>query len=202
MRVTGRTVRAWSGDWVDTRYQLRFTLLMVLVGVGLMAGLGWIVASKARAATAVSVHAVEAHPEYFKDPDAAMRRLLERERTLDRLLLDFGIALTIGLFFYGLRMTHRIVDPLERIGRHLDGFRHGRFTTVEPLPAGDQLAEFYDRFKTAHASLRRTEAEDALRMKTAAEAIEAAGLAGRSLELRACTERMRARAQEKEAGLG
>lgn len=194
--------RGWPSRLIDRHYQLRFSLIMVLICVALMTGLGWMVLQKTRAATAVSLHAVWTHPEYFSDPDAETRRLVERERVVTRLLVDFGIVLTIALFFYGLRMTHKVANPLQRIGRHLERIRDGRFAAVEPPPGSDSLGDLYQRFRAAHAVLRSAEQDDVAGLREILAVLEKDPVLARSPEIARSLEDIKALLHHKEASLG
>jgi hypothetical protein len=90
-------------------------------------------------------------------------------------LIATGIALMLGLAFYGIKMTHRVAGPLFKVSLYLAKMRDGRFDKVYNLRKGDQLVEFYEHFKTAHAGVVKLEREDIDHVKAVIVAAEAAG---------------------------
>jgi hypothetical protein len=103
---------------------------------------------------------------------------LERNRELIlAVLIATGIALMLGLAFYGIKMTHKVAGPLFKVSLYLAKMRDGRFDKVYNLRKGDQLVEFYDHFKAAHAGVVKLEREDIDHAREIVAAAEAAGLA-------------------------
>ena len=98
-----------------------------------------------------------------------------RERIL-AVLVATGIALMLGLAFYGIKMTHKVAGPLFKVSLYLAKMRDGRFDKVYNLRKGDQLVEFYDHFKAAHAGIVKLEREDIDHARQIVAAAEAAGL--------------------------
>jgi hypothetical protein len=90
-------------------------------------------------------------------------------------LIATGIALMLGLAFYGIKMTHRVAGPLFKVSLYLAKMRDGRFDKVYNLRKGDQLVDFYDHFKTAHAGVVKIEREDVDQLKAVIAAAEGAG---------------------------
>lgn len=92
-------------------------------------------------------------------------------------LIATGMLLVFGLGAYGLKMTHRVAGPLFKVGLYLAKMREGRLDKVYNLRKGDQLLEFYEHFKHAHAGVVKMEKEDIERIKVVIAAAEAAGKA-------------------------
>ncbi len=91
-------------------------------------------------------------------------------------LIGPGIVLVLGLAFYGIKMTHRVAGPLFKVSLYLAKMRDGRFDKVYNLRKGDQLVDFYEHFKSAHAGVVKIEKEDIEQLKTVIAAAEEAGL--------------------------
>lgn len=64
-----------------------------------------------------------------------------------------SVVLIIGLAFYGIKMTHKVAGPLFKVSLYLNKMRDGRFDKVWNLRKGDQLVDFYEHFKAAHAGI-------------------------------------------------
>jgi hypothetical protein len=101
---------------------------------------------------------------------------LERGRMLILwVLVATGLVLVIGLAVYGIKMTHRVAGPLFKISLYLAKMKDGRFDKVWNLRKGDQLVEFYEHFKAAHAGVVTVEKSDIEQMKAVIAAAKAAG---------------------------
>jgi hypothetical protein len=188
---------------LDTEYQLVFTTLLIASCALFMAGLGWLVHKEALTATKTAVQDVQGQPTI--EPEVArmtIEALVDRRVLLDRLLIGLGVALSAGLFVYGLKMTHRVAGPLHKVSLYCDKVAAGRFDTVHNLRRGDQLVDFYEHFKQAHAAVRKREELDVAALRAALAAAEEADLASRSPELEARLADLRTILARKEAGLG
>ena len=107
--------------------------------------------------------------------DAAKRNL---ERGRDRILwvmIGTGLLLVLGLAVYGIKMTHKVAGPLFKVSLYLKKMRDGRFDKVYNLRKGDQLIEFYEHFRHAHAGVVKMQQADIERVRAVITAAEAAG---------------------------
>ena len=106
-------------------------------------------------------------------------------------MIATGLALVIGLAAYGLKMTHRVAGPLFKVSLYLSKMREGRFDKVYNLRKGDQLIDFYDHFKHAHAGVVAMQQADIARIAAVIAAAEASGAGNHPAiaELRALLDR-------------
>jgi hypothetical protein len=101
---------------------------------------------------------------------------LERGRLLILyVLIGTGLLLIAGLAVYGIKMTHKVAGPLFKVSLYLAKMRDGRFDKVWNLRKGDQLVDFYEHFKTAHAGVVQMEKDDIAKLRAVVAAAEAAG---------------------------
>jgi hypothetical protein len=101
---------------------------------------------------------------------------LERGRLMILyVMIGTGLFLVFGLAIYGIKMTHRVAGPLFKVQLYLAKMRDGRFDRVYNLRKGDQLVEFYDHFKAAHAGVVKLQQDDLDRLRAVIAAAEAAG---------------------------
>jgi hypothetical protein len=91
-------------------------------------------------------------------------------------LIGTGLLLMLGLALYGIKMTHRVAGPLFKVSLYFAKMRDGRLDKVYNLRKGDQLVDFYDHFKLAHAGVVQMEKDDIERIKATIAAAEAAGI--------------------------
>jgi hypothetical protein len=91
-------------------------------------------------------------------------------------LIATGLLLTIGLAIYGIKMTHKVAGPLFKVTLYLAKMRDGRYDKVWNLRKGDQLVDFYEHFKSAHAGVVTMEKADIEQLKATIAAAKDAGL--------------------------
>jgi hypothetical protein len=102
---------------------------------------------------------------------------LERGRKLIWwVLVATGIVLSLGLAVYGIKMTHRVAGPMFKVSLYFAKMRDGRLDKVYSLRKGDELVEFYEHFKAAHAGVVNLEREDIERIRELVAAAETAGV--------------------------
>jgi hypothetical protein len=194
--------RSWKNLLINARYQLRFTLFMVLVTAVLMTFLGIWVMKRASRATEVSIANVQGNPEVFPQPEQEIAHLRGRERMVGWLLAGTGALICLGLFAYGIKMTHKVAGPLFKVTSYFDKVRDRKYDTVYNLRKGDQLVEFYEHFKECHAALKKKEQEDIDRLRELIKAADAENLAKKSPEVGKELDNLREVLKHKEASLG
>lgn len=178
---------------LDSRFQLRFTLMMVGISAVLTAGLGALTYHFTREASrVVAVRALDPTDPLAAELAKSMQR---NDQLLLLALIAFGVVLALVMTGYGLRLTHTVAGPLYKISNHLREIRDGHLPKLDPLRRGDQLQAFFVTYKEMHEALMaRTREELRLLDELIAES-ERAGQGG-------IAERLRALKQKKEGFLG
>lgn len=130
---------------VDGRFQWKYTLLIMALGVGLTAIMGGFL--------------YKAHVDNTRLLDLAANQLLQAEVMRgDQIFLLYLIVLVVlmalGLGFWGLIVTHRVSGPLYVVARHLTTLTTGRYPDLRPLRKRDELHDFFATFEEAVAYLR------------------------------------------------
>lgn len=128
--------------------------------------------------------------------------LKDRKQLIFWVLIAVGTILTLGLMFYGIKTTHRVAGPLYKVGLYLDKLRDGRYDAVYNLRKGDQLIEFYNHFKQAHAGMTKWQTDDIERLKAVLAAAEDAKLESKSPEVAEAMSELRELLAKKEKSLG
>ena len=124
--------------------------------------------------------------------------LVHRAETIRWGIVGGGVVLCLGLFLFGIRMTHRVAGPLHRIAAELPRLGEGRFGAPLWIRKGDVLAELYQQFREAIETLRkREENEIAVWQRTVAAASEDPALRDSETMRRLAT-----RLREREDALG
>lgn len=132
---------------------------------------------------------------------ARIAAIKKGEREILYVLVAVGLLLVVGLFGYGIKMTHKVAGPLHKVGLYFDKMGAGVYDDVYNLRKGDQLRDFYDHFKSAHAGLKQLQVEDIEILRAVIERAEAENLAERSPEVAAALDDLRATLKQKEESL-
>lgn len=86
--------------------------------------------------------------------DKQLQSRHEKYQTLLFIFLGvFALVVVVLIFFFNIRMTHRVAGPLFKVGRYFDEITEGRLGNIGVLRKHDQLQDFYRRFKDMHDSL-------------------------------------------------
>jgi len=107
--------------------------------------------------------------------DAAKASLEHGRDRILWVLIATGLLLVLGLAVYGIKMTHKVAGPLFKVSLYLKKMRNGRFDKVYNLRKGDQLLDFYEHFRHAHAGVVKMQQADIERLQAVIAAAEAAG---------------------------
>jgi len=137
---------------VDRRFQLKYTLLLVGMGVviaGLFGGALYLSHLEALRVLARGEEAGE-----------ASRRLLWL-----MLVISLGMAATLSLV--GVVVTHKVAGPVHVMSHYLNVLAGGRYPIMRQLRKGDELQRFFESFQAAVESLRAREAGEADTLRNA-----------------------------------
>ncbi|MCP4446188.1 MAG: hypothetical protein GY811_12705 [Myxococcales bacterium] len=124
-----------------------------------------------------------------------------RNSLITIVMLISGVVLLLGLAVYGIRTTHRVSGPLFKVGLYLKKLENNTYDTVYNLRKGDQLVEFYDHFKDAHAGVTTMQEQDRDRLKDAIKLAKDAGLADSSDEMAESIKELERLLKEKEESI-
>jgi methyl-accepting chemotaxis protein len=222
--------RRWRNFLLDRNYQLKYSMVMVVIAAVLTAGLGYGIlkqtrevaessaelAAKAREASRIvelqelgapDDPSVKEMKKYFSSQDAVhvrhARTMQKQARFVPYALVAFFLLLSVALLLYGIVITHRVAGPLFKISNYLKRITDGRLGVIYDLRKTDELQEFFATFKQMHGAIKQRTEDDATRLGSCAQQAEA--LAGRSAdiapELRELAQRLRNMEDEKKRAL-
>jgi nitrogen fixation/metabolism regulation signal transduction histidine kinase len=145
---------------LDRKYQLRYTLIMVVISSLLTAGLGYVWYQQMRVTSrTIEVKALAS----LSDED--VQRIKDEMSSQDSMrllvLVGFGVLFAVVVAGYGIILTHKVAGPLYKMSRHMNDVRDGKLgRAVYDLRKGDHLQEFFETFKQMHTTLcKQLEAE-------------------------------------------
>ncbi|HEX2572177.1 MAG TPA: hypothetical protein VH877_21715 [Polyangia bacterium] len=189
---TPRQRRQLRNLLLDTRFQLRFTLMMVGISAVLTAGLGALTYHFVREASRVALIALDPNDPLGAELAKSMQR---NDQLLLVALVAFGVVLALVMTGYGLRLTHTVAGPLYKISNLFREIRDGRLPKLRPLRKGDQLQAFFATYREMHEALAERTQEEIRALDELIAESERAGQRG-------MTEQLRALKQKKEGFLG
>jgi hypothetical protein len=144
---------------VDRSFQLKWTFIIVAVGVVISAGLGYFIVRL----NLTNTDLLELDAVYAD-------KVSEFDAMAIYYLIGFVVVMALALFTWGIFMTHRVAGPIFIISRYLGQLGQGQIPQTRPLRKGDDLREFFDTFSSMIAGFReRNLAEAALLAKASAE---------------------------------
>jgi len=130
---------------LDRRYQLKFTIIMVVIASALTAGLGYFWYGEMRKASEIiRINALANLGDAAADQVDGDLAKQDRRRLL--VLAAFGVAFSMLLAGYGIVMTHKVAGPLFKITRHMNDIRENHIHPIWGLREGDQLQDFFRSF--------------------------------------------------------
>jgi signal transduction histidine kinase len=146
---------------IDRGFQLKYTVMLVVLG----AGISSLFAAMIYLAHQDAVRELPALPEvqdYFSRADS----------TLVVRMVGLTVLTAAALGLLGVLVTHRVAGPIYVMSHYVSILAKGRFPLMRPLRKGDELREFFDRFRAAVELMRSREAEEATHLEKALAALE------------------------------
>lgn len=149
---------------IDRKFQLKYTFIIVLVGVLVSALLGFFI-----------YHQMIENTNLL-GIDAEMGAQVEKLDSYTMYyLVSFVVVMALFLFVWGIFITHRVAGPIFIISRYLREIREGVFPQTRPLRKGDELKSFFETFSGMLDHLKGENAQEALLLEKSAAEIRAKG---------------------------
>ena len=165
--VEKKPKRLMKNFLLDKRFQLKYTLAVVIISTAISAGLGYFLYEAHRETSQVSS---------LDDPDldgALAAELASEDRKVLFSLAGFLGALVLALGALGIMATHKIAGPAYAMRRNLSIVADGGIPRMRALRKGDELVRVAEEMIRMCDSLRAREKEDLERIKAAMKAMEA-----------------------------
>jgi len=197
-----RYKRALRNYLIDKSLQLRYVVSVTTLSAIITGVLGYFVWDQSTYASRKIIASLQAPDMDWLDLELKadiVRTLNRSDNTLLYVMMAVGIGLCALLTLYLIVMTHRVAGPLYKVGMYFDRIREGENPKVYDLRAGDQLQDFFAKFKAM---------SDAMRARTQADIAAYDGFLGACATLPASGElghvldELRALARERQASLG
>ncbi len=183
---TGSHQRSVRNYLLDSRFQLKYSGMLVLVALAISGVLGAVIYQTTRAVVVESSALVdeskkvsevsrmnvkdfapdnpELLSEFNREADQHDKLISDQQASLIRgqqkMLLSLVGGLTLMVLcigVLGILFTHRVAGPVFKMKRLLKMVGDGRLHIAESLRKGDELQSFFDTFTAMVASLRERE---------------------------------------------
>ena len=82
----------------------------------------------------------------IEDHFSQLNVIVKQNRVLFFIMIFIGIVLGISLYFYLIRLTHRISGPIYVLSRHVKDVIDGKDPDLRELRKNDEFKEFYNEF--------------------------------------------------------
>ncbi|MCB9599507.1 MAG: hypothetical protein H6721_08910 [Sandaracinus sp.] len=153
---------------LDTRFQLKYTGMVVLVTVAVASVLGWFAYDHSKGQTESMALNIALQPDL--DPDVAANlegwaEAEDRKVLLSIVLGILGLALALG--FTGIIVTHKLVGPAYKMRLLLNQVADGKLKLQGRLRKGDELQELFEAFANMVESLREAQAREVAELDAA-----------------------------------
>ena len=107
-----------------------------------------------------------------------IEQLTNTDQGLVLTMVGAGLGMVLVMSLYLIVLTHKVAGPLFKVSKYFDEMAEGRLSQVWPLRKGDQLRDFYEKFKEMHDTLRARQSADIAALGKFIDACEAAGVGG------------------------
>jgi hypothetical protein len=134
---------------LDRRFQLKYTLAIVLAGGVLFGTMEAFFYDEVRQNSELAMVTPDA--SFAAEMQA---QLLAEDRKVLLILVGFWLALVSTLFVVGVLATHRIVGPLYVMDRYIRRIKDGRAVHARPLRRGDEFHNLYNHINEMAETLR------------------------------------------------
>ncbi|MBN2496433.1 MAG: hypothetical protein JXR96_17700 [Deltaproteobacteria bacterium] len=163
----GKPKRKLRNFLLDRRFQLKYTLAVVLISALISAGLGTLLYQAHRETSRVSA---------LDDPDldgALAAELAEEDRQVIYSIVAFLGGLVLALSALGIVATHKIAGPAYAMRRTLSQIADGKLPQVRALRKGDELRSVSEELRRMANNLREREELEVEKLHAVLSGLEA-----------------------------
>lgn len=207
---TGRYKRSFRNLLIDSRFQLKYTGLLVVVALVVSVLLGGFLYATSREVVAESARVVEESKKvsdvvmmsikdnYGQDTELASaftdeatksdQKLIDQQRQLVRqqqkmlaALVGALALLVILIGLCGIWFTHKIAGPVYKMKMLLRQVGDGKLVFQGSLRKGDELRDFFEAFSSMVDKLRDRQAKEVAQLDAALRMASEAGASQESL---------------------
>ncbi len=128
---------------IDRAFQLKWTFIIVAVGVLVSAGLGYFI-----------IRLNLTNTELLELDAAYADQVAKYDAMAIYYLVGFVVVMAVFLFVWGIIMTHRVAGPIYIISRYLEQLAAGEVPQPRPLRKDDELVSFFATFSNMLSKMK------------------------------------------------
>ncbi|MFN7134843.1 MAG: hypothetical protein ACK4N5_22375 [Myxococcales bacterium] len=181
--ATGRPMHSRKTYLIDRGFQLKYTVILVVVGAAVSLLFG-----------AMMYQAHVETTQVLELPDPYKQVVAQQDSSLLWVVAGISVLMAVALGLFGVLVTHRVAGPIYVFSHYVNVLGQGRYPQLRPLRKNDELKSFFETLQVAVASMRERDRADAEALAQAAETIERAAAQSPELAegLKAAAESIRA----------
>jgi hypothetical protein len=176
---------------VDRSFQIKYTLLIALIGGVISAVFGAWMWDSTRTASELLVLGDIPGGELLRE------QIRADQAHLPYLYIGITCLMMAALGLLGVLITHRVAGPAFVMGRYLGVVADGAYPSLRPLRRRDELKDFFDAFERAVVTLKERDRSEADALEEVIHKLEGVGASKDQIEV---LKRIRDRKRESVAG--
>jgi len=170
MPASGPPKRKLRNYLLDSRFQLKYTGMVVAITVVVAGVLGYFAYDYSRGQTEMMTIQMAMQEDLDPAAEAEITAFAEEQ---DRKVLGYIVAgivlLAITLGLTGIVITHKLVGPAYKMRMQLRKVAEGKLIVQGRLRKGDELQELFEAFENMVESLRAAQAKEIAAIDAALE---------------------------------
>lgn len=148
---------------IDRGFQLKYTVILILVGFAISLLFGALMYQAHVDATAL-----------MDLPNPYREVVASSDRMLLWLVIGIAVIMAAALGLFGILVTHKVAGPIYVLSHYVGVLGEGRYPAMRPLRKHDELKEFFERFRVAVDQMRSRDRDEGGALREAAKKLEAA----------------------------
>ena len=183
---------------LDSRFQLKYTGMVVGVTVMVAAFLGWYAYDYSRGQTEAMSITMATQPDLSPEVAADLEGWAQAQDREVAIKIVLGIVfLAFALGMTGIVVTHKLVGPAFKLKKLFRRIESGKLTLAGRLRKGDELQDVFEAFANMVEALRESQAREVAELDAAIERAREIGVAEDVLSIfQNVCDRMRAALEE------
>ncbi len=167
---------------LDSRFQLKYTGMVVVVTVIVAAALGYVAYGYSRDQTRMYTASIAMQPDLAPGVANDLEGYAHaQDRKVMMSIIGGILVLALALGLTGIIVTHKVVGPAYKLRRLLGDVADGRLAVEGRLRKGDELQDVFIAFQNMVEHLRARQAVEVSQLDAALEKAREAGVANDAL---------------------
>jgi hypothetical protein len=146
---------------IDRSFQLKYTVILMLVGAAISLLFGALMYQAHVDATAL-----------MDLPNPFREAVSSGDRMLLWLVLGIAVIMAAAMGLFGVLVTHKVAGPIYVLTHYMTTLSQGKYPQMRPLRKNDELKEFFERFRAAVESMKSREGDEGTTLREAATKLQ------------------------------